>query len=68
MKFFNSQCVCMCVASPARFRIVNQRFECRVFVIVDDVYLSAPYYLNVSYTLMLFKSTDGESTVRNVFK
>ena len=59
----------MCYLSPARFQIVNQVFECRVFVLVDDVYLNASYYLYESYnTLMLFKSTDGESTVRNVFK
>ena len=57
----------MCAA--ARSRIVNQPYECRVFVMVDDVYFIALYYLYVSYTmLMLFKSTDGESTVRNVFK
>ena len=70
MKFLNSQYVDMCCSlSPARFRIVNQqRFESRVFAMVDDVYLRALYYLYVSYTLMLFKSTDGESTVRNVFK
>ena len=68
MKFLNSQYVDMCFASRARFRIANQRFECRVFAMVDDVYLRALYYLYVSYTLMLFKSTDGESTVRNVFK
>lgn len=68
----NYVCVCVTAAcvrvSAARFKKVNQLFPMVCVCYGNRCLLEYALYFNVSYTAILFGATDGESTVRNVFK